>query len=413
MTAHVALIREAGRRAGVRQASAVRNHVPHRLQTPHDKIAMRAGAGRLPEMPRQFVTIHAGYRFKRFRLHGPVRVFAQIVAGGFYRPQVNRPQIAPRGLVQPLQGVGDLLHQAVALQRLQGAVDIGQSGQDRAQQAGIAAGRLFDEGKGCTAQGVLNQFRTQIEHPEPEPLFGARMAVMLLVGMDDQDMTRQAVLFDAAIAEALNAAFRVTDGVGVVPVRFVGDAAEIGFVAFQPVRADALAHPVAAAGHGARTFKTDMEAACYGIAHRVYFEGGAGPMQYDTKVAIVVRKDLETWRKLNCVSFLAGGLSGLFPEIVGEPYRDGSGTVYGPLVRQPILIFQAEASELVRTNERALSRNVTPLIFTADLFATSNDADNRAAVANVPREALDLVGLALHAERKTIDKIVKGLKLHA
>jgi len=136
-------------------------------------------------------------------------------------------------------------------------------------------------------------------------------------------------------------------------------------------------------------------------------------MQYDTKVAIVVRKDLETWRKLNCVSFLAGGLAGLFPEIVGEPYRDGSGTVYGPLVRQPILIFEADAAALTRTNDRALSRDVTPLIFTADLFATGNDRDNRAAVASVERNALDLVGMALHADKKAVDKIVKGLKLHS
>jgi hypothetical protein len=53
-----------------------------------------------------------------------------------------------------------------------------------------------------------------------------------------------------------------------------------------------------------------------------------------------------------------------------------------------------------------------PAIFTADLFATGNDDDNRAAVAAVQAEALDLVGLALHDDRKAVDKVIKGLRLH-
>lgn len=48
----------------------------------------------------------------------------------------------------------------------------------------------------------------------------------------------------------------------------------------------------------------------------------------------------------------------------------------------------------------------------AALFATGNDDDNRAAVAAVEADALDLVGLALHDDRKAVDKVVKGLKLH-
>jgi hypothetical protein len=82
------------------------------------------------------------------------------------------------------------------------------------------------------------------------------------------------------------------------------------------------------------------------------------------------------------------------------------------LVRQPILIFAAAGDDLKRVLRRALERGLVPSIYTSDLFATSNDADNRAAVAAVPTHALDLVGLALHADRKAIDKVTKGLALH-
>jgi hypothetical protein len=50
-------------------------------------------------------------------------------------------------------------------------------------------------------------------------------------------------------------------------------------------------------------------------------------------------------------------------------------------------------------------------IFTRDLFGTFNDDDNRAAVARVAGPELDIVGLAFRCERKTADKVLKGLKL--
>lgn len=136
-------------------------------------------------------------------------------------------------------------------------------------------------------------------------------------------------------------------------------------------------------------------------------------MQFDTKIAVVVRDDLAVWQKLNVACFLAGGLVGSHPELPGEPYRDGDGQAYGPLIRQPIMVHVADAAGLRRSLGRALSRNLVVSIYTAELFRTGNDADNRAAVAAVATDDLDLVGLALHADRKAVDKVTKGLALHA
>ncbi|RDJ27613.1 DUF2000 domain-containing protein [Bosea caraganae] len=135
-------------------------------------------------------------------------------------------------------------------------------------------------------------------------------------------------------------------------------------------------------------------------------------MRYDTKIAIVVRENLAPWQKLDVASFLAGGLVGASPELAGESYRDGSGRFYGPLIRQPVLVFAASGEQLTQVLKRAQDRGVRPHLYTSELFVTGNDADNRAAVAAVPTDVLDLVGLGLHAERKEIDKIVKGLALH-
>ena len=136
-------------------------------------------------------------------------------------------------------------------------------------------------------------------------------------------------------------------------------------------------------------------------------------MQFDTKIAIVVRTDLEAWQKLNVTSFLAGGIAAAFPECVGSPYEDGSATKYLPLIGQPILIYGADRAALSRALDRALSRNVTPAVYTEDMFRTTHDEANRAAVKAAGRADLNLVGLAFRAERKVIDKIVDGLKFHS
>ncbi|WP_298257019.1 DUF2000 family protein [Bradyrhizobium sp.] len=137
-------------------------------------------------------------------------------------------------------------------------------------------------------------------------------------------------------------------------------------------------------------------------------------MQFDSKIAVVIRTDLEVWQKLNVASFLASGIAAAFPECIGEPYLDGSGTPYQSLIGQPILIYGApDRPAMSRALERALARNVKPAVYTEEMFKTAHDAANREAVKVVARADLNLVGIAMRAERKVIDKIVDGLKFHS
>ena len=131
-----------------------------------------------------------------------------------------------------------------------------------------------------------------------------------------------------------------------------------------------------------------------------------------TKIAVVIRDDLPVWQKLNMASFLASGVAATAPDAIGEDYSDADGTRYSPMFGQPVMVFTADSARLVRTLERALSRGVVPTVFTTDLFATGDDAANRAAVAAVPRGNLDLAGVAIRADRKAVDKVTAGLRLH-
>lgn len=135
-------------------------------------------------------------------------------------------------------------------------------------------------------------------------------------------------------------------------------------------------------------------------------------MRFDTKIAIVVREDLADWQKLNVTAFLASGVATATEEVVGEPYEDGSGNPYLPMFREPVLCFAADGEGLEKARGRALSRGLATALYTEEMFATSHDAGNRAAVRAVEAEKLNLVGLALYGPRNSVDRTTKGLKLH-
>ncbi|MEZ5092341.1 DUF2000 family protein [Nocardioides sp.] len=75
-------------------------------------------------------------------------------------------------------------------------------------------------------------------------------------------------------------------------------------------------------------------------------------------------------------------------------------------------VFAASGAVLAAARERAVRRQLEPAVYTADMFGTGHDAANRAVVAAVPGDRLDLVGLALHGPRSAVDKVVKGSRLH-
>lgn len=103
-----------------------------------------------------------------------------------------------------------------------------------------------------------------------------------------------------------------------------------------------------------------------------------GDMIYEAKTVLVLRRDLAGWQAANVAAFLAGGLAGAHPHIVGEPYRDGAGRDYTPLIREPVFVLGGTLEELRRTHQRALSRELRLAIY--------------------------------HGPRKTIDKVTNGLK---
>lgn len=134
---------------------------------------------------------------------------------------------------------------------------------------------------------------------------------------------------------------------------------------------------------------------------------------FDTKFAVVLREDLEVWQKLNVTAFLSSGVIGQKPELIGQAYRDAGGNVYNPLSIQPIIVLAADGTTLSKIHARALERAVPASVYIEEMFSTGHDAANRAVFAEFGPDDAKIVGIALHAEKKIVDKITKGAKLHA
>lgn len=133
---------------------------------------------------------------------------------------------------------------------------------------------------------------------------------------------------------------------------------------------------------------------------------------FDTKIAIIIRDDLATWQKLNVTAFLTSGIIAQSPAIIGEAYRDAADNVYNPMSIQPIVVLTADQETLRTIHRRTLERNVTASAYIEEMFTTGHDEANREVFVRFTPDNAKLVGLALRSDKKIVDKICRGAKMH-
>lgn len=133
---------------------------------------------------------------------------------------------------------------------------------------------------------------------------------------------------------------------------------------------------------------------------------------FDTKIAVILRDDLQMWQKLNVTAFLMSGIAATHPDIIGAPYNDRDGRTHCALSVQPVIVLSGPANVLKNARNRANERGVETAVYIEEMFATGHDAANRAVFAEHGAGEENTVGVALRADRKIVDKITKGAKMH-
>lgn len=134
-------------------------------------------------------------------------------------------------------------------------------------------------------------------------------------------------------------------------------------------------------------------------------------MEFDTKIKIVLRDDLELWQELNVTAFLMSGIAGT-QNIIGQPYVDKDNVQYLPMSQQPIMIHSATGEQMKELLQKALNKEAVIAIYTEELFKTYNDEDNRAMVAQFTTQELNLVGIGIRGKKNHVDRLLKGFYLH-
>lgn len=134
-------------------------------------------------------------------------------------------------------------------------------------------------------------------------------------------------------------------------------------------------------------------------------------MDFDTKIKIVLRDDLEPWQELNVTAFLMSGIAGT-QNVIGDPYIDKNGVQYLPMSQQPIIIHTASKEALKTLLQKVKAKEMAIAIYTKELFNTFNDADNRAMVAKYDTDDLNLVGIGIRGKKNALDRLTKLIPLH-
>ncbi len=134
---------------------------------------------------------------------------------------------------------------------------------------------------------------------------------------------------------------------------------------------------------------------------------------FDTKIAIIVRDDLATWQKLNVTAFLMSGITGANSDLIGAPYVDRDKNCHLPMCVQPVIVLTGASNVMTNIRNRASDRGVETVAYIEEMFSTGHDEANRAVFLEHGPDETNTVGIALRADKKIVDKITKGAKMHS
>jgi hypothetical protein len=75
-------------------------------------------------------------------------------------------------------------------------------------------------------------------------------------------------------------------------------------------------------------------------------------------------------------------------------------------------VLAADQAMISTIHRRSLEREIRTCLYVEEMFSTGHDVANRAIFAQFAPDDAKVVGIAMRAEKKLVDKITKGAKMH-
>lgn len=97
---------------------------------------------------------------------------------------------------------------------------------------------------------------------------------------------------------------------------------------------------------------------------------------------------------------------------MGNDFIDASNVRYLGMLCYPVIIYKADPGKLRNLYQKAVTRGLHIEIYTKKLFETMNETDNLSAISQFREDEQDYVDLVFYGDRRHIDKVLKGQKLH-
>ncbi|WP_420998235.1 DUF2000 domain-containing protein [Cupriavidus sp. 30B13] len=138
---------------------------------------------------------------------------------------------------------------------------------------------------------------------------------------------------------------------------------------------------------------------------------GAVPAAVPQRCVIVVDSELPVGRAANAAAVIALTVGQRHPGLVGLPLVDASGYAHPGLIPVGIAVLAAPQEALGSLRGKGLEAGCDVVGFPAEGQRTTDYQAFRAAVGQVPTQAMQYVGIALVGDKKPVGKIVANLGL--
>ncbi len=134
---------------------------------------------------------------------------------------------------------------------------------------------------------------------------------------------------------------------------------------------------------------------------------------FSRRLAIVVRRDIESWQTTNTIAHIAGRLGHDIKQYVtGETFTTKDGVLIPRNSQYPIIVFQAEGFEKLRSFlAEVRAANLSHLAYVREMIDFTDDNELQAALLQKNDAEIEYLGVGVFGDNDALKKLTKKFSL--
>jgi hypothetical protein len=134
---------------------------------------------------------------------------------------------------------------------------------------------------------------------------------------------------------------------------------------------------------------------------------------FSKRIAIVIKKDIESWQVLNAASHIAAYLGNKMGDSfgTGEYFVTKDGKKHSRNSQYPIVIFSAKSGELKKFIEEVRASGLLYIGFFREMIETTDDGEIETIFENKLDQDVEYYGIGIFGENEKVKPLVKKFSL--